>query len=82
MSSSRIPTWKYESFLTLCFATDEINRNLYLLPNMSLLFSFPSAMCFDTLEIISQLTSLQNNASEILNYDCGISMSVVELTGP
>lgn len=75
-------TWKYEFFLTLFFATDEINRNFCLLPNMSLLFSFPTAMCFDTLEVINQLTSLQNNVSKILNYDYGISMCVVELTGP
>ncbi|XP_052602608.1 vomeronasal type-2 receptor 116-like isoform X7 [Peromyscus californicus insignis] len=78
----RIPKGKYEFFLVLFFATDEINRNPYLLPNMSLNFSFVVGFCFGTLEIMDKLNLLQNNTSRILNYDCGISVCDVELTGP
>ncbi|XP_059107772.1 vomeronasal type-2 receptor 116-like isoform X6 [Peromyscus eremicus] len=78
----RIPKGKYEFFLVLFFATDEINRNPYLLPNMSLNFSFVVGFCFGTLEIMDELNLLQNNTSRILNYDCGISVCDVELTGP
>uniref|UniRef100_A0A8C8UHP3 Receptor ligand binding region domain-containing protein n=1 Tax=Peromyscus maniculatus bairdii TaxID=230844 RepID=A0A8C8UHP3_PERMB len=78
----RIPTWKYEFFLVLIFATDEINRNPYLLPNMSLKFSFVVGFCFGTLEKMDELYLLQNNTSKILNYDCGISVCDVGLTGP
>ncbi|XP_037054142.1 vomeronasal type-2 receptor 116-like isoform X6 [Peromyscus leucopus] len=77
-----IPKGKYEFFLVLFFATDEINRNPYLLPNMSLKFSFVVGFCFDTLEKMDELYLLQNNTSRILNYDCGISVCDVGLTGP
>ncbi|XP_037054145.1 vomeronasal type-2 receptor 116-like isoform X3 [Peromyscus leucopus] len=82
VSSFRIPTSKYEFFLVLFFATDEINRNPFILPNMSLTFSFGVGMCFDTLEIIDELNSQQNNTSRFLNYDCGMYDCDVELTGP
>ncbi|XP_031205855.1 vomeronasal type-2 receptor 116-like isoform X3 [Mastomys coucha] len=78
----RIPTWKYEFIFILLFATDEINKNPYLLPNMSLIFSFPVGMCFDTLKIIDELSLPQNNYQRFLNYLCGLSGCNIGLTGP
>lgn len=78
----RIPTRKYEFFLVLIFATDEINRNPYILPNMSLIFDFVGVMCFDTLNIIDLLYSPKNSFSSLSNYDCGTHVCIVELTGP
>ncbi|XP_005081390.1 vomeronasal type-2 receptor 116-like isoform X2 [Mesocricetus auratus] len=78
----RIPTRKYEFFLVLLFATDEINRNPYILPNMSLIFSIISGMCFKTMNTIDFLYSPKNSFSKPPNYDCGTSSCDVALTGP
>ncbi|XP_055473848.1 LOW QUALITY PROTEIN: vomeronasal type-2 receptor 116-like [Psammomys obesus] len=77
----RIPTWKYEFILILLFATDEINRNLYILPNTSLLFSMYVNMCSDTLRAIDEPSSPQSNSLYFPNYICGVSVYMVELTG-
>ncbi|XP_052021033.1 vomeronasal type-2 receptor 116-like [Apodemus sylvaticus] len=73
---------KYEFILILLFATDEINRNPYLLPNMSLIFTFPVGMCFDTLKIIDELILPQNNNQKFPNYVCRLSACDIGLTGP
>nr|XP_015864619.2 vomeronasal type-2 receptor 116-like isoform X2 [Peromyscus maniculatus bairdii] len=78
----RIPTRKFEFFLVLIFATEEINKNPYLLPNMSLIFSVLADMCFDSLKVIDEIHSTQNNVSKLPNYDCRKSTCDVSLTGP
>ena len=80
--SFRISSWKYEFILILLFATDEINRNPYLLPNMSLLFSFPVGMCLDTLKIIDELISSPNSNQKFPNYVCRLTACDIGLTGP
>ncbi|KAL1765657.1 vomeronasal type-2 receptor 116-like isoform X1, partial [Sigmodon hispidus] len=78
----RIPTRKYEFFLVLFFATDEINRNPYLLPNMSLVFSTVVGTCLDTLKIIDMLYSPKYKYRKIPNYQCRSTICNVELAGP
>ncbi|XP_031205858.1 vomeronasal type-2 receptor 116-like isoform X1 [Mastomys coucha] len=78
----RIPIWKYEFFLILLFATDEINRNPHLLPNMSLIFTFPYDMCFDTLKTIDELSLPKINHQVFPNYECRLSGCKIGLTGP
>ncbi|XP_028638318.1 vomeronasal type-2 receptor 116-like isoform X2 [Grammomys surdaster] len=79
----RIPERRYEFFLVMFFATDEINRNPYLLPNMSLIFSLITGMCEDTFGFLEKEYSPQNNSWHLINYYCGIQTSCdVELTGP
>ncbi|XP_028637874.1 vomeronasal type-2 receptor 116-like, partial [Grammomys surdaster] len=78
-----IPERRYEFFLVLFFATDEINRNPYLLPNMSLLFSLTEGMCEDTFGILDKMYSPQNNSWHFMNYYCGKpGRCDVELIGP
>lgn len=66
----------------MIFATEEINKNPYLLPNMSLIFSVLADMCFDSLKVIDEIHSTQNNVSKLPNYDCRKSTCDVSLTGP
>ncbi|XP_038946138.1 vomeronasal 2 receptor, 5 isoform X6 [Rattus norvegicus] len=79
----RIPARKYEFFLVLLFATDEINKNPYLLPNMSLIFNIIFGLCEDTLGVLDKAYLHQNSNSELFNYYCGINqLCDVDLTGP
>ncbi|XP_036011324.1 vomeronasal type-2 receptor 116-like isoform X1 [Mus musculus] len=79
----RIPARRYEYFLVMFFATDEINKNPYLLPNMSFVFSLIAGMCEDTLGFIDKRHSPQKYASNFLNYNCGLRKRCdVVLTGP
>uniref|UniRef100_A0A8C2M8Q5 Vomeronasal type-2 receptor 116 n=1 Tax=Cricetulus griseus TaxID=10029 RepID=A0A8C2M8Q5_CRIGR len=78
----RIPTRKYEYFLVLLFATDEINRNPFILPNMSIIFSIISGMCFQTLDTIDLRYSPKYSFFRPPNYDCRKSPCNVALTGP
>ena len=65
------------------FATDEINKNPYLLPNMSCVFSLIAGMCEDTLGFIDKKYSPQKNALNFLNYNCGLWQRCdVIVTGP
>ena len=83
MTSCRIPARRYEYFLVLFFATDEINRNPHLLSNMSFFFSINSGTCEDTLGYIEELNSRRNISLDFLNYDCAMWPTCnVELTGP
>ncbi|XP_032772237.1 vomeronasal type-2 receptor 116-like isoform X2 [Rattus rattus] len=79
----RISARKYEFFLVMFFATDEINKNPYLLPNMSLIFSLGDRMCEDTLGVLDQIYSQQNNSWHFINYICGLEHHCdIGLTGP
>ena len=79
----RIPSRRDEFFLVMCFATDEINENPYLLPNMTLMFSTLFVLCQHTLGILDILTSEQNNIMHFLNYICfKYEICYVGLTGP
>eukprot|EP00073_Rattus_norvegicus_P005149 NP_001092986.1 vomeronasal 2 receptor, 71 precursor [Rattus norvegicus] len=79
----RIPARRYEVFLVLLFATDEINRNPYLLPNMSFMFSRIVGMCEDTLGSLERKYTPQSNSWKFINYNCGIQeVCDVQLTGP
>ena len=83
MPCCRIPARRYEFFLVMFFATEEINENPYLLPNMSLMFSIVVGMCQDTLGILDILNSQQNNTMYFINYNCfKYETCNVDLTGP
>ncbi|XP_032772232.1 vomeronasal type-2 receptor 116-like isoform X4 [Rattus rattus] len=79
----RIPARKYEFFLVMFFATDEINKNPYLLSNMSLLFSIIFGMCEDTLGIVDEVYSQSSKGLAFTNFICGMEKTCdVQLTGP
>ena len=79
----RIPARTYEFFLVMFFTTDEINKNPYLLPNMSLMFSIIVNLCQDTLGVLDKIYSQENNTEVFMNYICGKYQSCyVHLTGP
>nr|XP_038948262.1 vomeronasal 2 receptor 68 isoform X5 [Rattus norvegicus] len=79
----RIPARSYEFFLVMFFATDEINKNPYLLPNMSLIFSLIVGMCEDTLEYVDTNYSFKRNTLNIVNYNCYLrARCYIQLTGP
>ncbi|XP_028640509.1 vomeronasal type-2 receptor 116-like isoform X4 [Grammomys surdaster] len=79
----RIPARRYEGLLVMFFATDEINKNLYLLPNMSLIFSRIVGLCEDTFGLLDERYSPQSNDFNFINYNCGIRTNCdIELTGP
>ncbi|XP_076781991.1 vomeronasal type-2 receptor 116-like isoform X2 [Arvicanthis niloticus] len=78
-----IPARKYEGILVMLFATDEINKNPYLLPNMSLMFTRISGLCEDTFGLLDQIHSPQNNYFNFINYNCGLRTRCdIQLTGP
>ena len=65
------------------FATDEINKNHYLLPNMSLKLSTAPDLCQDTLGVLDRVYAQQNNSGDFINYICGKNLIChIELTGP
>ena len=51
----RIPARRYEFFLVMFFATDEINKNPYLLPNMSLISPVDHGQCEETLGLLDEI---------------------------
>ncbi|XP_052020146.1 vomeronasal type-2 receptor 116-like [Apodemus sylvaticus] len=78
----RIPTRKYEVLLVMFFATDEINKNPYILPNISLVFSTTLGLCEDTLDVLDQIHS-PIYSFNFINYMCGKeAFCNIELTGP
>ncbi|GAB1294880.1 Vomeronasal 2, receptor 17 [Apodemus speciosus] len=78
-----IPTRKHEVFLVMFFATDEINKNPFLLPNMTLIFSIVFGQCEDTLGVLDIIHSQQIKQSlAFINYNCGEGICDVGLTGP
>ncbi|XP_052024912.1 vomeronasal type-2 receptor 116-like isoform X1 [Apodemus sylvaticus] len=79
----RTRTRKHEFFLVMFFATDEINKNPYLLPNMTLIFSIVFGQCQDTLRVLDFIHSMQIKQSEaFINYNCEEGFCDVGLTGP
>ena len=83
MPCFRIPATKYEFFLVMLFATDEINENPYLLPNMSLMFFTFADVCQDTLGALDMFYSQKNNSANIINFICETyQICYVHLTGP
>ena len=82
MACFRIPKRKYEVFLVMFFATDEINKNPDILPNISLVFSTTLGLCEDTLEVLDQIHS-PIYSFNFINYICGKEAFFdIELTGP
>lgn len=79
----RIPARRYEFFLVMVFATDEINENPYLLPNMSLMFSNVADLCQDTLGILDIVYKPENYSMSFINYICvQYDICYIDLTGP
>ncbi|XP_076778414.1 vomeronasal type-2 receptor 116-like isoform X1 [Arvicanthis niloticus] len=77
------PARKYEGFLVMLFATDEINKNPYLLPNKSLMFTRRRGLCEDTFGFLDAIHSPQNNDFNFINYKCKIQTTCeIQLTGP
>ncbi|XP_076778238.1 vomeronasal type-2 receptor 116-like isoform X3 [Arvicanthis niloticus] len=68
----RIQKRKSEFLLVMIFAAEEINKNPYLLPNMSLYFDIIVGLCEDTLGILDEVYSQQNHSLEFINYICGL----------
>ncbi|KAL6083322.1 hypothetical protein STEG23_028430, partial [Scotinomys teguina] len=68
------PTSKFEFFLVLIFATEEINRNPYLLPNMTLRFTISIGTCFDTMRLIDMVYSPEDVYLYHPNYKCGMDI--------
>uniref|UniRef100_A0A8C6GKM8 Vomeronasal 2, receptor 84 n=1 Tax=Mus spicilegus TaxID=10103 RepID=A0A8C6GKM8_MUSSI len=79
----RIPASEYEFVLVMFFATDEINKNLDLLPNTSLVFSVMADKCQDSLGNLDIQYMLTNDSLNYVNYVCDIDDScAIGLTGP
>ncbi|XP_059109629.1 vomeronasal type-2 receptor 116-like isoform X3 [Peromyscus eremicus] len=78
----QIPTRNYQFALPLSFAVEEINRNLYLLPNVSLVFS----LFTDNYNKQTFQNSIYNSAKKHrlhLNYICNDKPKCfVMITGP
>ncbi|XP_052023992.1 vomeronasal type-2 receptor 116-like isoform X2 [Apodemus sylvaticus] len=78
----RIPERIYEFFMVLFFATDEINKNPHILPNMSLLFVNIVDLCQDTLGVLDQLYTTEYNRRYFVNYACREdALCDIDLTG-
>ncbi|XP_076778363.1 vomeronasal type-2 receptor 116-like isoform X2 [Arvicanthis niloticus] len=79
----RIPARRYEEFLVMFFATVEINKNPYLLPNMSLMFSPIFGLCEDTFGYLDETYSPKSYIFTLINYNCEIQkICMIQLTGP
>nr|AAI66002.1 Vomeronasal 2, receptor, 122 [synthetic construct] len=81
--SFRIAGSEYELLLVMFFATDEINKNPYLLPNMSLMFSIIGGNCHDLLRSLDQEYAQIDGHMNFVNYFCYLDDSCATgLTGP
>ncbi|EDL20664.1 mCG8161, isoform CRA_b [Mus musculus] len=81
--SFRIAGSEYEPLLVMFFATDEINRNPYLLPNMSLTFSIIGGNCHDLLRSLDKEYAQIDGQMNFVNYFCYLGDSCATgLTGP
>uniref|UniRef100_A0A8C6A1A4 G-protein coupled receptors family 3 profile domain-containing protein n=1 Tax=Marmota marmota marmota TaxID=9994 RepID=A0A8C6A1A4_MARMA len=78
----RLQSRNYQYVLSLVFAIEEINRNPYLLPNVSLGYEFHSVLHTDRWTLESSLTWLTKRVKYIPNYTCSKeSKSVAVITG-
>ena len=82
MPCFRIPARRYEFFLVLFFATDEINKNPDLLPNISLIFWLFGGQCEDEWGVLDTNYSQNNINVKFINYDCLSPACYIDLTGP
>ncbi|EDL20077.1 mCG132250, partial [Mus musculus] len=83
ISNFRIPARRYEFFLVLFFATDEINKNPYLLPNMSLISPIASGQCEKTLENLDKIYSEKNHTVQFTDNICVFyETCYISLIGP
>jgi vomeronasal 2 receptor len=83
MPCFRIPARRYEFFLVMFFATDEINKNPYLLPNMSLIFPINHGQCEKTLGDLDKIYSEKNYTVEFTDYICvSFGTCFIALIGP
>ncbi|XP_021044808.1 vomeronasal type-2 receptor 116-like, partial [Mus pahari] len=74
---------KYEFYLVMFFAIDEINKNPYLLPNVSLIFDIIGGYCQESLGSLDQEYTQMNGSISFVNYICeGDDSCVIGLTGP
>ncbi|XP_076778254.1 vomeronasal type-2 receptor 116-like isoform X1 [Arvicanthis niloticus] len=79
----RIQKRKYEFLLVMIFAAEEINKNPYLLPNMSLIFDIIVGLCGDTLGLLDLVYSQQNHSLDFINYICGLDPTCgADIIGP
>ncbi|KAL1765852.1 vomeronasal type-2 receptor 116-like isoform X1, partial [Sigmodon hispidus] len=78
----KIPASKYEFILTLIFATDEINRNPFILPNMTLMFSLSKELCLGSIQLFDYLYSERNHIIMSPNYSCRLYICDPTLIGP
>ncbi|XP_021010773.1 vomeronasal type-2 receptor 116-like isoform X2 [Mus caroli] len=78
----RIPARRYEFFLVLFFATDEINKNPDLLPNMSLIVSLFVGQCEDEWGVLDKNYSQKYIEVKFINYDCTSPACYIDLIGP
>nr|XP_034342445.1 vomeronasal type-2 receptor 116-like isoform X4 [Arvicanthis niloticus] len=83
LTSLRIQKRKSEFLLVMIFAAEEINKNPYLLPNMSLIFDIIVGLCGDTLGLLDLVYSQQNHSLDFINYICGLDPTCgADIIGP
>nr|XP_034379402.1 vomeronasal type-2 receptor 116-like isoform X3 [Arvicanthis niloticus] len=83
ITNFRLSARKYEFPLVMIFATEEINKNPYLLPNMTFMFIIISGICEDILGGLNEEYSQLNDSLNFINYVCGLEpVCDVDLTGP
>ncbi|NP_001371904.1 vomeronasal 2, receptor 14 isoform 1 precursor [Mus musculus] len=83
ISDFRIPARRHEFFLVLFFATDEINKNPYLLPNMSLIFPEDPGQCEKLLGELDKIHSEAKFTVDFTDYICaGYGTCYIGLIGP
>ncbi|EDL07470.1 vomeronasal 2, receptor family protein isoform X2 [Mus musculus] len=79
----RIAASEYEILLIMFFATDEINKNPYLLPNITLIFTIIGGHCHDLLGGLDEAYTQINGRVKFVNYFCYSDDScLIGLTGP